>query len=186
MSIYIDHDEFDLSSNEVFLDVWFVVPGYRKDGRISSFDNETQIFSKLYNPLLSVISKLSKEVGCLSLDDLDYIKPILLINPYNSDECEYKVHIYFRTKHEPIAKGLINLLKDVEKRNEAFSPDQIIIDFPRLSYYYHSSDDIRITLKDDKTVELENVRKEAKEWQRKYERLLKKCQSFASDIDREV
>lgn len=182
MAVYLSNDEFDLESNNVYIDVSFVTPGYRGGKYIQLFYNKCEIYGRIHSVIEKEIIQLSRTVGGISLDDLDYIKVPILINDFGSDECEYKVHVYFNTKHEPIAKAFAEKLQ----KEHVFDEEKIIISDIHLGYFYKSYDDIRATLADDKTVELENLRKEAKEWQRKYERLLNKCKSFALDINREV
>lgn len=182
MSVYISNDEFDLDMNKVYIDVSFITPGYREGKYVRLLYNKCEIYGRVYSVIENEIIQLSKIAGGISLDDLNFIKVPILINDFNSDECEYKIHVYFNTIHESIAKAFAEKLQ----KEHVFDEEKLIISDVHLGYFYKSYDDIRTTLADDKTIELENLRKEAKDWQRKYERLLKKCQNFASDIDGEV
>lgn len=182
MSVYISNDEFDLDINKVYIDVSFITPGYREGKYVHLLYNKCEIYGRVHSVIENEIIRLSRTAGGISLDDLNFIKVPVLINDFGSSECEYKIHVYFNTVHESIAKAFAEKLQ----KEHIFDEEKLIIDDVHLGYFYKSYDDIRATLADDKTVELENIRKEAKDWQRKYERLLKKCQSFASDIDREV
>lgn len=186
MAIYVNTDEFYLNSNQVYIDVSFVTPGYREGKYIQTFYNKDEIFKRIYSIVEKEILQLSRTVGGVSVDDLNFIHIPIIINEFGSDECEYKVHIYFDTKYESIAKAFEERLQKDQGVGYIFEDEKIIISDIHLGYFYKSYDDIRATLADDKTVELEKVRKESKEWQRKYERLLNKCKSFASDINREV
>ena len=126
MSVYLSNDEFYLDLNKVYIDVSFITPGYREGKYVHLLYDKCEIYGRVHSTIENEIIQLSRTVGGISLDDLNFIRVPILINDFGSSECEYKIHVYFNTMHEPIAKAFAEKLrKKLPKKIASFKVAEV-------------------------------------------------------------